>query len=248
MASVPPPARPSSRPHTAPPTYPAILAPTPSFPQKRESRGARRPPWPHKQNAKACDKAQEPLGPPSGFEIARDRGWYRVPAQKAPRGIFFEYLAFYFTAAFADLKYAVHYYARNLGHELVARRDLLPGEPDHARASRPSSAAAGGASPSSTPPGTALRLRRRSTTCSSRGRGLWTACTTLCVRRVWLRSGRFRCGRGASSMWLIWLCRAAGAWWSSRLRARDRLCLVRCACRSRERHRQAGRAPIPGGG
>jgi len=68
------------------------------------------------------------------FEIARDRGWYRVPAQKAPRGIFFEYLAFYFTAAFADLKYAVHYYARNLGHELVARRDLLPGEPDHARA------------------------------------------------------------------------------------------------------------------
>ena len=71
------------------------------------------------------------------FEIVRDLGWYRVPAQRAPRGIFFEYLALYFTAAFADLKYAVHYYARNLGHELVARRDLLPGEPDHARAHEP---------------------------------------------------------------------------------------------------------------
>ena len=71
------------------------------------------------------------------FEIAHERGWYRVPAPKAPRGIFFEYLAFYFTAAFADLKYAVHYYARNLGHELVIRRDLLPDEPGHPRAGEP---------------------------------------------------------------------------------------------------------------
>jgi hypothetical protein len=71
---------------------------------------------------------------PRDFEIARDQSWYRVPEKKAPRGVFFEYVAFYFTAAFAEAKYAVHYYARRLGHELVTRRELLPDEPDHPRA------------------------------------------------------------------------------------------------------------------
>jgi hypothetical protein len=68
------------------------------------------------------------------FEIARDEGWYRLPEGKAGRGAFFEYVAFYFTAAFAESKYAVHYYARRLGHELLTRRDLLPDEPHHPRA------------------------------------------------------------------------------------------------------------------
>ncbi|MGD9147605.1 MAG: hypothetical protein PVI80_18705 [Anaerolineae bacterium] len=68
------------------------------------------------------------------FELARDHGWYRLPEGKAGRGAFFEYVAFYFTAAFAENKYAVHYYARRLGHELVTRRDLLPDEPHHPRA------------------------------------------------------------------------------------------------------------------
>jgi hypothetical protein len=71
---------------------------------------------------------------PHDFEIARDQGWYRVPEKRATPGVFFEYVAFYFTAAFAEHKYAVHYYARRLGHELVTRRDLLPDEPDHPRA------------------------------------------------------------------------------------------------------------------
>jgi len=74
---------------------------------------------------------------PRDFEIARDQGWYRVPERKATPGVFFEYLAFYFTAAFGDDKWAVHYYAHRLGHELVARRDLLPEEPDHPRAGEP---------------------------------------------------------------------------------------------------------------
>ncbi len=77
------------------------------------------------------------MGRPHDFEIARDRGWYRVPEKKAPRGVFFEYVAFYFTAAFGEQKYAVHYYARRLGHELVTRGDLLPDEPDHPRADEP---------------------------------------------------------------------------------------------------------------
>lgn len=68
------------------------------------------------------------------FQAVRDLGWYRVPEKKAPRGVFFEYIAFYFTAAFGEQGCAVHYYARRLGHELVSRRELLPDEPDHPRA------------------------------------------------------------------------------------------------------------------
>jgi hypothetical protein len=71
---------------------------------------------------------------PKDFELARDQGWYRLPEKQAGPGAFFEYLAFYFTAAFGDQGYAVHYYARRLGHELVTRRELLPDEPDHPRA------------------------------------------------------------------------------------------------------------------
>jgi hypothetical protein len=71
---------------------------------------------------------------PKDLEAVRDLGWYRVPENKAPRGIFSEYIAFYFTAAFGEQAYAVHYFARRLGHELMTRRDLLPDEPDHPRA------------------------------------------------------------------------------------------------------------------
>lgn len=74
---------------------------------------------------------------PRDFEIARDQGWYRVPQARASRGAFFEYVAFYFTSAFGELAWAIHYYARRLGHELVTRRELLPEEPDHPRAPEP---------------------------------------------------------------------------------------------------------------
>jgi hypothetical protein len=74
------------------------------------------------------------MGRPRDFEIARGEGWYRVPERKAPRGVYFEYVAFYFTAAFGEEKWAVHYYARRLGHELATRRDLLPDEAEHPRA------------------------------------------------------------------------------------------------------------------
>jgi hypothetical protein len=71
---------------------------------------------------------------PQDLENARDKGWYRLPESKAGRGAFFEYIAFYFTSGLAEHKWAVHYYARNLGHELVTRRQLLPDEPHHPRA------------------------------------------------------------------------------------------------------------------
>ena len=71
---------------------------------------------------------------PKDFELARCEGWYRLPERRATAGAFFEYVAFYFTSAFAEYKWAIHYYARRLGHELVTRRQLLRDEPDHPRA------------------------------------------------------------------------------------------------------------------
>lgn len=71
---------------------------------------------------------------PQDLDVARNQGWYRLPAQRAARGASFEYLAFYFTAAFGEHGWAIHHYARILGHELLTRLDLLPAEPDHPRA------------------------------------------------------------------------------------------------------------------
>jgi hypothetical protein len=41
---------------------------------------------------------------------------------------------FYFSKTFDENKYAIHFYAQILGHELLTRRDLIPTEPDHKRA------------------------------------------------------------------------------------------------------------------
>ncbi len=71
---------------------------------------------------------------PSDFDLIRREGWYRIPQRSAPKGLHAEVIAFYFGAAFGEQKYAIHYYARNAGHELARRRDLLPDEADHPRA------------------------------------------------------------------------------------------------------------------
>src|SRR5258707_866649 len=70
------------------------------------------------------------------FAKARDDHWYRIPRDRAPKGIDAEILAFYLSGAFKTDNGSVHYFARNKGHELVTRRDLLPGESDHARADK----------------------------------------------------------------------------------------------------------------
>ncbi len=74
------------------------------------------------------------LGSPRDFAFARDQGWYRIPQKRAPKGVHAEYLAFYFNRSFGNQKWAIHYYGKKLGHELVRRRDLIPDEPDHPRA------------------------------------------------------------------------------------------------------------------
>ncbi|MBN1315164.1 MAG: hypothetical protein JXA42_06845 [Anaerolineales bacterium] len=71
---------------------------------------------------------------PQDFLIAQNEGWYRIPMERAPKGIHAEYLAFYFNRAFGEKKWAIHYYCRQLGHELVRRRMLFPQEPNHPRA------------------------------------------------------------------------------------------------------------------
>ncbi len=72
------------------------------------------------------------------FEIARDEGWYRIPLRSAPPSTTeAAVLAFYFTRVFDEEKWAIHWYGPVRGHELVRRRDLLPGEPDHPRADEP---------------------------------------------------------------------------------------------------------------
>jgi hypothetical protein len=72
------------------------------------------------------------------FTIARKERWYRIPKRHAPESATEAVvMAFYFTRAFGDEKWAIHYYAPVEGHELVRRCDLLPHQPDHPRADEP---------------------------------------------------------------------------------------------------------------
>ena len=71
------------------------------------------------------------------FAIARDAHWYRIPAARAPEGIHAEYLALYQTKSFGDDAFAIHYYGRIEGVELITRHELLPEEPNHPRANNP---------------------------------------------------------------------------------------------------------------
>ncbi len=71
---------------------------------------------------------------PDDFELIESEGWYRLPERHAPKGLYAEYFAFYFGRLFGPKKWAIYYYARNLGHELVTRKDLFPDQRDHPRA------------------------------------------------------------------------------------------------------------------
>jgi hypothetical protein len=61
--------------------------------------------------------------------------WYRIPVKHAPEPVpNIDWLAFFFTKIFGEDKWAIHYYARVKGHELLTRRELIPSQPDHKRA------------------------------------------------------------------------------------------------------------------
>jgi hypothetical protein len=70
---------------------------------------------------------------PKDFEIVRTVGWYRIPQKHAPKGLHAEYFAFYFGRRFGPEKWAIHYYAPQLGNELTTRLALFPEQSDHPR-------------------------------------------------------------------------------------------------------------------
>ncbi|MBI4791036.1 MAG: hypothetical protein HY782_28735 [Chloroflexi bacterium] len=75
---------------------------------------------------------------PRDLAIVRAERWYRIPAQHAPAHLSqANYLAFYLPKCFGAEKWTIREYAPVRGHELVSRRDLLPDESDHPRASDP---------------------------------------------------------------------------------------------------------------
>lgn len=72
---------------------------------------------------------------PGDWRRVQDEGWYRIPVKHAPPGSpYFDWIGFFFTKAFGDNRWAVHYYARVQGHELVTREQLIPLEAGHPRA------------------------------------------------------------------------------------------------------------------
>ena len=75
---------------------------------------------------------------PRDLEIARGRGWYRIPAKHAPAaGVGAPYLAFYQTKPFGEERWSINYVAPVMGWETVRRVDLFPDEPGHLRANQP---------------------------------------------------------------------------------------------------------------
>lgn len=68
---------------------------------------------------------------PADFALIQTQNWYRIPYATAPKGVYAEWLAFYFGSSFGAQKWSVQAYAPRLGHELVQRKDLLPHQPHH---------------------------------------------------------------------------------------------------------------------
>ena len=68
------------------------------------------------------------------WERIQSEHWYRIPVTRAPRRLAVQYLAFYHTARFPELRWQIHYYAPVLRYNVASRRELLPEEPDHPRA------------------------------------------------------------------------------------------------------------------
>lgn len=98
---------------------------------------------------------------PHDFDLAQHEHWYRIPLKQAPDGIHAEYIAFYFTNKFGnDLRWAIHFYARRTGHELVRRVDLLPDQLNHPRAEEKYYKIQLGELREKTPPVVSLRWRR----------------------------------------------------------------------------------------
>ena len=72
------------------------------------------------------------------FEILQKEKWYRVPIKRAPkllRSLEPKYLAFYQTRIFGEQGQKINYFAKIKKFEIVRRKELLPKEKNHPRAS-----------------------------------------------------------------------------------------------------------------
>ena len=70
------------------------------------------------------------------WRIVREKSWYRVPVQNAPRNWPPKYLAFYQTKVFGEEAFAVRYFGRVVEIREVERRELFPDEPANAKSAR----------------------------------------------------------------------------------------------------------------
>lgn len=69
------------------------------------------------------------------LKIMLEERWYRIPHGQATKGIDADFLAFFLSGSAAKPRpNGIYYYARRTGIELMRRRDLMPSQPDHARA------------------------------------------------------------------------------------------------------------------
>jgi hypothetical protein len=68
------------------------------------------------------------------WERVVEERWYRIPLKRAPQPVAADYLAFYLTSPFGDLRWQITYYAPVLRYDLLQRRELLPEQAMHPRA------------------------------------------------------------------------------------------------------------------
>jgi very-short-patch-repair endonuclease len=76
------------------------------------------------------------LNRPADLEIVEEQGWYRIPVASAPKRWPPQWLAFYQTKIFRDDAYQVNWYGKIREIRQVARRELLPDEPQNDKSDR----------------------------------------------------------------------------------------------------------------
>lgn len=70
------------------------------------------------------------------WELICTEHWYRIPVARAPKRLGADYLAFYHTKNFGELRWSIAYYAPVLAYRLVRRSELFPDEAGHPRANQ----------------------------------------------------------------------------------------------------------------
>lgn len=61
--------------------------------------------------------------------------WYRIPLRSAPQPVAASYLAFYQTRVFGDNAFHIRFYAPVMRYQRLTRRELIPQQANHPRAS-----------------------------------------------------------------------------------------------------------------